>query len=722
MKKLFSAVSILFLGISLVLLMPGGLAHAYTNNDLIDDYVFDNTNAMTAGQIDSWLNTFPSSCISPNSGFTAPDPTGYTPDASFVDGHYAYGSAVSAGTVVYHAAIAHGLNPQVLLTKLQNEEGLVDGSAPYGCGAKSMASATGYACTDSGTFTHNYSYTGASPYTNSSALVTPLYYRNGTAVNSITGTCVNQNVKAGFSEQVVHAAWLLSFSSHKAEGQTSYAAITGSWNHCEDNATCPASYNIPSNWACYSGLMTQGYLKRCPSDASTTYFDGSATIDGQSLHMDTGATAALYVYTPHIQSFSSIFTNYFGSTTGPFYTVSSQANPPSSLEYGHTATATITLNNTSTQTWYADGSEPAGVHPFRLMTAWYANTPFADTSNSAWLGTQNQIKMSVASVAPGAQVTFTIPLKAPQYSTSQTITWWLVQDGVQVHRDRPASFTVKSVPDYAYSLVSDNVPPAILPGDAYQITIKLKNTGAETWYNESYNGNPANASGHPIRLATSGYTNSPFAYPGIGGGEGWLTQNQISMVEPSVAPGSTGTFQAIIFAPYKQLTFNHAFRLVLDGVKFIGGPGISSQISIPEPVASYSIVSRSGPSTMTSGQTATFTVTVKNTGNMIWRNVHRKVPATSTELPLRDVRMMTWAPGYHTSYFWYTTPEWMGSHNQLTPSTNIAGPGKTATYSITFRAPPVSKKTFFNEQWTLVLDGQTVMPFQGLTFPITVNP
>jgi hypothetical protein len=300
----------------LALLLPAGIAKAASNNDLIDDQVFDSTSSMSAAQIDTWLNiNFPNSCISTNSRFTAPNPSGYSPDANFIDGHYTYGSPVSAGRIVYDTAVAHGVNPKVLLTKLQNEEGLVVGNGPYGCGATAMASAVGYACTDSGTSTHSYSYTGANPYTNRSALITPLYYRNGSPVNTVTNSCVNSNVKAGFSQQVVHAAWLLSFSRHKSKGETGWAAINGSWNHCEDNNSCPSNLNIPSSWACYSGFMTQGLYKRCPTDSSASYYDGYASIDGHVVHMGSGGTAALYVYTPHIQSFVSIFTSWFGNPT-----------------------------------------------------------------------------------------------------------------------------------------------------------------------------------------------------------------------------------------------------------------------------------------------------------------------------------------------------------------------------------------------------------------------
>ena len=101
-------------------------------------------------------------------------------------------------TLARFALMNSSLNPQVLLATLQKEEGLVDGSGPYGCGATAMASALGYGCTDSGTNTHDYSYP-------SGGLVTPLYYRNGTPSNSITGSCVNSGPKAGFSEQIIHA-------------------------------------------------------------------------------------------------------------------------------------------------------------------------------------------------------------------------------------------------------------------------------------------------------------------------------------------------------------------------------------------------------------------------------------------------------------------------------------------------------------------------------------
>lgn len=281
MKKyfIFTAVA-LFLGSFLV---PHKAA-AMNNNNIIDNYTFDDTSTMTAGDINNFLNGFSSSCISPNKGFSAPDPSGYTPTGGFT-----YGNNASAGQIIYDAAQAYVLNPRVLLTTLQKEQGLVTGSS--GCSVNNYAAATGYGCPDSGT-AYNYSNVD-------------LYTVNGNTVTSVNNTCVNSAAKVGFSQQIIHTAWLLKFGEQRSQGNISWAIVKGSWNNSDDPQSC------------YAGPMTQGTYQRCPSGA-TTYYDGYISIDNTSVHMDNGATAALYWYTPHLpgnQNFYNIFTNWFGSTS-----------------------------------------------------------------------------------------------------------------------------------------------------------------------------------------------------------------------------------------------------------------------------------------------------------------------------------------------------------------------------------------------------------------------
>ncbi|HLZ14805.1 MAG TPA: hypothetical protein VKQ34_02325, partial [Candidatus Saccharimonadales bacterium] len=273
----------LMLGATLALCAQSAKVFAFDQNRVIDDAVFDNVGTMSANDIDAFLNQFGTSCISTNKGFSAPDPTGYAPNTGFT-----YGGNVSAGTVIAHAAQAYQLNPQVLLATLQKEQGLPTGGD--GCSTLRYVGATGYGCPDSGT-THDYSGLN-------------LYTINGVTTTSVSGTCVNAAAKAGFSQQVIHAAWLLKFGEQRSEGNISWAIINGNWNNSDDPQTC------------YGGPMTQGRWQVCPSGPTVAY-DGFTTIDGTAVHMDTGATASLYWYTPHFhgnQVFWDTFNGWFGST------------------------------------------------------------------------------------------------------------------------------------------------------------------------------------------------------------------------------------------------------------------------------------------------------------------------------------------------------------------------------------------------------------------------
>lgn len=300
------------------------LALSVDFNNLIDDPVFD-AQAMTAPQVDSFLNSFPNSCISSNHGFRAPDPTGYSPTTGFT-----YGANTTAGKVISDAASAYGLNPQVLLATLQKEQSLVTGSS--GCSTLAYAGALGYGCPDGGT-THNYSGVN-------------LYTLNGREVTSVNGTCVGSALDVGFSQQIIHATWLLKFDEERSEGKVTWAVIKGNWDNSDDLSTC---YD--------PGFMTQGTFQRCPSGPAAP-FDGFATIDGVSIHMDNGATAALYDYTPHKSgnsNFDTIFTTWFGSLRGtPFFMIN-----------GSTKTYMIGANNT-----YYYVTSPTELADYGYTLAW----------------------------------------------------------------------------------------------------------------------------------------------------------------------------------------------------------------------------------------------------------------------------------------------------------------------------------------------------------------
>lgn len=273
-------------GISMFGFMP--TAHADFNHNLImDDYTFSNTGTMSAAAINNFLNQFPSSCISPNNGFSSPDPTGYSPSTG-----YTYGGNVTGGQVIYDAALAYGINPQVLIATLQKESSVVSGDASYHC--TYINTAMGYGCPDS-------------------------------------GSCpTNPATMSGFSKQLIHAAWLLRFGEQRSLGNTGWNVQANNfpqggdhWDNSDDPPTC------------YGGPMTQGNLSRGCGQA-VTFYDGYTTIDGQSVHMDSGATAALYWYTPHFsgnQSFTTIFTGWFGPTTSNGISLGRDAGSPVALAF-----------------------------------------------------------------------------------------------------------------------------------------------------------------------------------------------------------------------------------------------------------------------------------------------------------------------------------------------------------------------------------------------------
>jgi hypothetical protein len=562
----------------------------------------------------------------------------------------------SSAYIIFNAAKQYNINPQVLIVLLQKEQNLVQDDWPW---YPEYRSATGYGCPDT-------------------SACSSTYY--------------------GFYNQVHNAAKQFHM----------YATSPNSFN-----------YTIGSNQILYN-----------PNSACGT----------QSVNIVDQATASLYNYTPYVpnaaalnnlygsgdgcssygnRNFWRLFNDMFGMSIYTVYGFQSAINPPSLMAYGDTATAQIKLTNDSPNTWYGDGHVPVGSHPYRLMMRGYANNDFADTSDPAWLGTQNQIKMVEASVPPGGTATFSFGIKAPSRTMAEDMNMILVQDGVAVYQDFGLQFHLNAVADYAYQVTSVSAPAAILPGDTYYVSIKATNTGVKTWYSDT---NVSAQNPHPIRLATPYYVNSPFAFPRLD--PAWLgTQNQIKLVEDSVPPGQTGTFTALFTGPNQQIiNYVHNFELVLDGVKFIAGAPVPLTLSTPQPDPSYSFVSATNPpAIMAAGSTATPYIKIRNTGNMIWRNFDYKILNMSGSKVLEgDTRLLTNGPVYRNSLFApVANGTWLGTQNQIRMVEPVVPPGSIATFHIPLTAP--STVGHFTEYFIFGVDGYAIMRDLGLAYPITVT-
>ena len=237
----------------------------FNQNNIIDDAVFNDYASMDVAQINTFLNSKTKSCISVKNGFSDILPTGYNPANKFIYDN----NKVSAGQIIFTVAQVYKVNPKVIISTLEKESSVVTGGASYGCNY--INTAMGYDCPD-----------------NDNCPMDPA-------------------TESGFSKQVTLATWSMKFSQQRALGNYNWSVISGNWNH----------YNDPSR-PYYGDRMTEGLYKKT-INSNFIYYDGMYIIDGTSVKMGSGATAAFYNYTPHFhgnQLFTDIYENWFGALTG----------------------------------------------------------------------------------------------------------------------------------------------------------------------------------------------------------------------------------------------------------------------------------------------------------------------------------------------------------------------------------------------------------------------
>ena len=268
------------LGVSLILaLLAGGLSvvtgpapaanaadgSAFEAGNIISDALFFDGAAMSASQVQSFLNSQVSSC---SSGFTClKDYTQSTSNRAGEDyrcSAYAGGGVESAATIIAKVGVACGISQKVLLVLLQKEQSLVTSTGPT---SGQYRSATGYGCPDT-------------------AACDAAYY--------------------GFFNQVWMAA--LQFKRYAAN-PTGWNHIAGRENHIRysPNAACGSSPVFIQNQAT-AGLYN--YTPYQPNAAALNNLYGTG--DGCSAYGN--------------RNFWRLYTDWFGSTTAGSSLVRSHTN------------------------------------------------------------------------------------------------------------------------------------------------------------------------------------------------------------------------------------------------------------------------------------------------------------------------------------------------------------------------------------------------------------
>ena len=762
------------LGLSLCAVSSASAADpsGFQAGKIIDDDKFTNYNSMSVEQIQQFLVSKNSVCLKDFRSLSLVDDNG---DGIVQDGTTEqYGpETMSAAELIAAAARIYHINPQVLLVTLQKEQGLITRTD---CPSWRYNTALGYGCPD-------------------------------------TAPC--DESAYGFTRQIDYGAYHL--------------------RGFYDDTMSYVPYGVGSQWVAYN------------PDASCS---------GTNVYIQNRATASLYSYTPYQpnagalaagygeapcgaygnRNFYLYFTDWFGPTTGPGYEFVIATNPPQTMLAGQTANVSVTIKNKSGSTWYGDGNT-ASIYHTRLMMKSYQNSAYADTTDPAWLGTANQIKMQQSVVADGENATFTFRLKAPLAGlTNYPISFYPVVDGGYTLKDIGMAWSVSTpTPSPSYQLVDSVLPTtAQQPGQAFETTLRLKNTGNTVWYGEgSSSNNPtrlvtispnyrasafydssdprwlasnqvklteatvapneigtysfkwkapiapgnyselfslvidgyafvpgkitintyvadydyqvvsANASDTliggdtklltvklknngastwysdgnsptPLRLAIEGYANNPYASTKD---PAWLgTKNQIRLKEASVGPGETGTFEALLVAPYKQSSFTYSLRPIRDGVEWLRQDPLLQKFTLSTPTPSFDYETVTGtvnpPQSMVAGSSTSVTLAIRNLSNTVWRNDDESV------LSYGSIRVLTANPMYHSSPFSNGDMSWLGTSNQVRMTTPYVLPGQVGMFIFTWTAPQAPGT--YTDRFTLVVDGYAVFGYKGMAFSTTV--
>lgn len=133
---------------------------------------------------------------------------------------------------------------------------------------------------------------------------------------------------------------------------------------------------------------------------------------------------------------------------------------------------------------------------------------------------------------------------------------------------------------YIYSFVSQDFKETnVIPhGGSLPVTIKVKNTGTDTWQKTGANAVKLGTS-HPNDRVSGFYDSAT-----------WLANNRIAMQETSVAPNATATFSFTLKVPKDADTagsYNEFFNLVAEGITWMPDINMFIPVLVPARVGTF---------------------------------------------------------------------------------------------------------------------------------------
>ncbi|MBI4032702.1 hypothetical protein HY374_03285 [Candidatus Berkelbacteria bacterium] len=454
---------------------------------------------------------------------------------------------------------------------------------------------------------------------------------------------------AGFTKQVENGAWQLRYNYERAQG------------------TGFSDYQVGQSF--------------CTSDHNGT---NCGTYDNRS-------TAALYRYTPHVYNGNYNFWNMFYNTysfTSPEYAASIVSWSSSegmftypTLDEGETSILTITYRNTGRSTW-TRGTVNIGTVETNFSHR-FSSYPLARD----WLSTNRPAQLNESSVAPGATGTFSIVTRNPGSLSAGNyrLDVGLVADGITWFSQATHAYWDVTVPQaYAGQWLGQTAYPSLTENEAAYLSIQYRNTGAATWQQGVVNLGTVDTS-YRYRLDSYQLASN------------WLSGNRLAtLTESSVAPGEVGTFTFRLEHPGNLSGGNYRLDvgLVADGITwFSQATHAYWDVTVPQAYAAQWVSQSSYPN-LGSGDSATLTITYRNTGARSWTRGTVNLGTVETNFAHRFSNY-----GLATS--------WLSANRPAQLNESSVAPGETGSFTFTIRNPGTLSAGNHRLDVGLVADGIT---------------
>ncbi len=587
-QTLRSVKSILLVGLIIgsvasIGLVPTGTASALTGSDfnaghIIDDFIFTNSAAMSATDIQNFLNAKLPTCDtngSTSKSYYYNSSTGeinrsssgsfvtttrliygqryaawnnaHPPSANYIAnesiGPYvclknyvenpttgqnnlqnpntAVSGGQSAAQIIYNVAQAYNINPQVILTTLQKEQGVVTDDWPW---TNEYIHAMGYNCTDSAPCS---GFSGFYQQVNAAAKQFRKYLTNPNSYNYVVGS---QSVP--------------------------YSPSCGGPAITIQNQATAALYD-------YTPYQPE------PSVLNATNPIGSPSGPGRIV----GGGCDAYGN----RNFWWYFNTWFGSTLNPYFGAAYDSQSPYPiLDSGTSRTVYFRFKNAGNSFWKDDLSTFPGYLPIHIATTSPINRASAFRA-SDWInyarptgtlaavydadGTLNASATSQHTVQPGQIGEFQFSIYAnpnmpggiyreyfqPIIEGAPGYSWNM---GAGVYLDIGVN-----IPSYKASYYSQSAYPTLAPGGSTTSSFKFKNIGGSPWYDDTSTWQGK----QPVHLATSWPINRSSIF-----GSSWTNTSRPAMnlanvyesdgVTPAanrhvVQPGQIGEYDFTVSAP-----------------------------------------------------------------------------------------------------------------------------------------------------------------------------